>query len=441
MRGLRSWRVCGFLLLSACGARSALDTSRLTDTSDSAIGGAPGLDGAPIAIAGRSNPAHAGMTSGGATSSSGGMATASGGMAAAAGAPAAPRLATMISAGADMSCATTSDGSAWCWGSNDHGQLGNGTETSSWVPVRVKRIDTAVAISAGGTWNAGGKGASLTAFACAVLRSGAVVCWGQAFGNADLDRSLPHTITGVNSAVAIACGNTHACALTSTGAVWCWGANGNGQLGSGVTSSGGPVPVQVQGIAAATAVAGQGSDASCAVQTDGSVWCWGKYNGGADFGSSLDATTTPVRVSGVSASESGLAVGRSRACAISRDGMLQCWGLHDFSAGPMTVQGLRTPAVAVSEGALTTCALLNDQTLQCWGEGRRGQLGNNASSSSKVPVDVSGISDAVAVSVGYVHACALSRTGSVRCWGAHDGLGSEPATAHDSPRPVTVTGF
>ena len=439
MRGLASWRVCVFLVLSACGARSALDTSNLTDSTVSASGGAPGLDGAPIAIGGQSNPAHAGTTSGGAMSSSGGMATASGGMAAA-GAPATPRFATMISAGADMSCATTSDGSAWCWGLNDHGQLGNGTETSSWLPVRVKRIDTAVAISAGGTWSTGGKGASLSAFACAVLRSGAVVCWGQTFGNAGLDRSLPHTIPGVNSAVAIACGDTHACALTSSGAVWCWGANGSGQLGTGVTDSGGPTPVQVQGIGAATAVAGQGSDVSCAVQTDGSVWCWGKYNGGTSFGSSLNATT-PVRISDVSTSASGLAVGRSGACAISRDGMPQCWGLRYPFAGPMTVQGLRAPAVAVSDGPLATCVLLNDQTVQCWGEGRRGQLGNGAWSSSVVPVDVSGLTDAVAVSVGYVHACALSSTGSVRCWGANVGLGSGSSTDHDSSRPVTVTGF
>ena len=66
---------------------------------------------------------------------------------------------------------------------------------------------------------------------------------------------------------------------------------------------------------------------------------------------------------------------------------------------------------------------------------------NSAWSSSEVPVDVSGLTDAVAVSVGYVHACALSRTGSVRCWGANVGLGSGSSTDRDSPRPVTVTGF
>jgi alpha-tubulin suppressor-like RCC1 family protein len=327
----------------------------------------------------------------------------------------------------------------WCWGANDHGQLGNGTETSSWVPVRVSRINSAVAVSAGGTWNAGGKGASLSAFACAVLRNGAVVCWGDTFGNADLKHSTPHTISGVNDALAIACGNAHACALTSSGAVWCWGENGNGQLGSATTNAGGPV--RVQGIADATAVAGQGSDFSCAVRSDDSVWCWGKYNGGTDFASAM-AATFPVRVWGVSTIASGLAVGRSGACAVSREGKLQCWGLGQPSVGPTSVQGLRAPAVEVSGGAMTTCALLDDQAVQCWGEGERGQLGNGVRSDSKLPVDVSDIADVAAVSVGYVHACALSKTGSVRCGGANDGgLGSGSPDAGDSLRPVPVTGL
>ncbi|HET7545661.1 MAG TPA: hypothetical protein VFK05_37595 [Polyangiaceae bacterium] len=390
--------------------------------------------------AGRSPRADAGSTSGGAGGSGGGTATASGGMATA-GAPAIPGPATAISAGTDMSCATRSDGSVWCWGSNDHGQLGNGTKTSSWVPVRVSKINTAVAVSAGGTWNQGGSGAISSAFACAVLRSGAVVCWGDTFGGTGLGSSLPVTVYGVGQAVAIACGNAHACALTSTGTVWCWGANGNGQLGTGMTDPGGADPFQVRDISSATAVAGQGSDFSCAAEADGSLWCWGKYKGGTDFSSSIDAAS-PIPVPGVSASASGLAVGRSDTCAVSRDGStLQCWGWDYAGGGPVTVQGLRAPALAVSAGASTTCALLTDHTVQCWGDGRRGQLGNDTRSSSKVPVDVSGITDAVAVSVGYTHACALSKTGSVRCWGGNDGgLGSGSPSDGDALRPVTALG-
>ena len=440
MPGPGSWRLFGFFVLSACGGRTTLDMPWVSDNGFSAVGGAPGSEHVPIASGGRSQDPGVGLTSGGKAGGSGSIATAGGGMAAA-GAPAVPGVATMISAGADMSCATTSNGSVWCWGGNDHGQLGNGTKTNSWVPVRVSKINTAVAVSAGGTWNAGGKGASLSAFACAVLRNGAVVCWGDSYGAPALDRSVPRTIYGANEVVAIASGNAHTCALTRAGSVWCWGANDRGQLGTGVTDSGRADPSPVHGIVGAVAVAGQGSDFSCAVQADSSLWCWGKYNGGTDF-SSLENAVSPVRISGVSTSASGLAAGRSNICAVSRESKeLECWGVDYSSAAPITVRGLRAPAVAVSEGAFTTCALLIDHTIQCWGEGRGGQLGNDARSSSDVPVDVLGISDAVAVSVGYLHACALSKTGSVSCWGASEGLGNGSPSTRDALRPVPVTGF
>ena len=360
-----------------------------------------------------------------------------------AGASAGPKVATMVSAGADMSCAAMADGSVWCWGSNERGQLGNGSKTTSWVPVRVKAISSAVAVSAGGTWNSGGKGAALSAFACAVLRNGAVVCWGDQFDNAE--HSTPHTISGVRSAVAIACGNGHACALTSSGSVLCWGANDSGQLGLGDSptcrESICPASAPVGGIAGATAIAGQGSNFSCAVLADGSVWCWGAYQGGTDFRASMNATS-PVRVSGVSASARGLAAGRSDTCIVSRDGELQCWGLDYPNAEPVSVPGLRAAPMAVSAGEGTACALLGDHTVQCWGEGRRGQLGNDSYVSSQVPVDVKELSDAVAISVGYLHACAVTKAGNVRCWGANDGgLGYGAPTAGDVSRPVTVMGL
>jgi alpha-tubulin suppressor-like RCC1 family protein/uncharacterized protein YjdB len=45
---------------------------------------------------------------------------------------------TQISMGPEHMCGVTTDGHAWCWGSNEHGQLGDGTTTPSSTPVRVK---------------------------------------------------------------------------------------------------------------------------------------------------------------------------------------------------------------------------------------------------------------------------------------------------------------
>jgi alpha-tubulin suppressor-like RCC1 family protein len=73
-------------------------------------------------------------------------------------------------------CAALLNGSLRCWGNNSHGQLGNGTLSSSAVPVAVRDF------------------------------------------------------TG---AVAVGCGERHSCALSSAGVVRCWGDNTDGQLGDG----------------------------------------------------------------------------------------------------------------------------------------------------------------------------------------------------------------
>src|ERR1700710_2264327 len=62
-----------------------------------------------------------------------------------------------VSAGVDHSCGVRADGTAWCWGSNAHGQLGNGTKHSSRVPVQVGQVpaydpDTEMGSDAGATW-------------------------------------------------------------------------------------------------------------------------------------------------------------------------------------------------------------------------------------------------------------------------------------------------
>ena len=42
-----------------------------------------------------------------------------------------------IGAGAEHTCAVAADGSAWCWGDDTHGQLGDGTTTNSTIPVPI----------------------------------------------------------------------------------------------------------------------------------------------------------------------------------------------------------------------------------------------------------------------------------------------------------------
>jgi alpha-tubulin suppressor-like RCC1 family protein len=198
-----------------------------------------------------------------------------------------------------------SDGSVWCWGLNGDGQLGDNTTTDRHYPVQVKGPGGSGTLSGAASAEGGEKST------CAAKSDGTVWCWGrndngQLGDNTTTDRTAPvqvkgtggsGTLTGVDS---IAIGLTHVCAAKSDGTVWCWGRNDKGQLGD-TTTTDRSAPVQVKGpggsgtFAGAIAI-GAGDSHSCAADSDGYVWCWGLNNEGQLGGGSTSASSTPRQV-------------------------------------------------------------------------------------------------------------------------------------------------
>ena len=152
-----------------------------------------------------------------------------------------------ISTAGGHTCALLENGSVWCWGQNDYGQLGNNSQKASFTPIPVQNLTSARKISSG------------LHFSCAVLNDRTVQCWGNnrsgELGIGTLRRALvPQSVEGLSDVLEISAGLFHACAVLQGGSVRCWGMNKDGQLGSGMTSDF-SLPVQVKGIASAVAVA------------------------------------------------------------------------------------------------------------------------------------------------------------------------------------------
>ena len=138
--------------------------------------------------------------------------------------------------------ALASNGTVWAWGDNDFGELGNGTNTSSNIPVQVS-LPSGVTI----TNIAGG----VSGHSLALASNGTVWAWGygvngelgngtNTVSNIPVQVSLPNGVTITN----IVGGAYHSLALASNGTVWAWGYNNFGQLGNGTNTSSN-IPVQV----------------------------------------------------------------------------------------------------------------------------------------------------------------------------------------------------
>ena len=144
------------------------------------------------------------------------------------------RSAVAVSVGQGSACALTAAQDVECWGRNDGGELGNGSMTDSPVPVRVMGLDDCIAgVSVGGD------------SACAYISGGGVRCWGSnqygQLGNGSTTSSpVPVQVTGITTGAAgVSVGDGFACALILRAqgdlyVVQCWGRNDRGQLGNGV---------------------------------------------------------------------------------------------------------------------------------------------------------------------------------------------------------------
>ena len=348
-----------------------------------------------------------------------------------------------LSAGEYDTCGIADAGQVWCWGGNAWGQLGNGTNVTSTVPVRVTGLDApAVAIAAG--WF----------HTCAILSDGTLWCWGfgesgQLGNGMSQGSSVPVQVVGLSAkVVAVAAGFAHTCAIDLNGQVWCWGENVYGMLGDG-TLTGSDVPVGVVGLSKPAVAIAAGELHTCIVDSTGAAWCRGWNVAGQLGNNTTQNSDVPVDVLGLGAPLASISARGNNTCALDTAGAVWCWGWNltgQLGIGTTTdshtavrATGLSLPAVSIAALDLHTCALLRTGAIWCWGDGYEGELGDGAWQSSLTPVPVRGMTGpAAALAAGYGHTCAMSAGRSVWCWGRnHEGeLGTGTNTWTNVPAPV-----
>jgi alpha-tubulin suppressor-like RCC1 family protein len=366
-----------------------------------------------------------------------------------------PAKVKAISGGFGHICALLSNGKVKCWGINNVGQIGDGSEKSiRIIPVTVVGLSNATAISSG------------SAHTCALLSNGSVKCWGYdnygQLGDGEIHRfilpglieekyfGVPITVVGLSNAIAIAAGDEHTCALLSNGSIKCWGRNDWGELGNGKSSpeeNYSSTPVLVNGIKDAIGICA-GSIHTCALLKNRTVKCWGSnFMGQLGYGKitaqswnvipSLNVTPTTIRdLSNVAK----ISCGDTYTCALLTNGSVKCWGGNwyaftrygktsleeGYNFTPVNLVGISN-AIAISAGSGHACAVLSNGSVKCWGSDNYGQLGDitnpkifpRFSSYKPLPVTVVGLSDAVNVTTTYFNSCALLKDGKVKCWGVN----------------------
>lgn len=333
-------------------------------------------------------------------------------------------------------CGAALDGSTWCWGANEYGELGTSAALDlcdipgfwlgpcTGVPQRVDSAPTFTALAA-----SVGNGRT-----CGLTSEGEAWCWGFGLGGQLGDGSSSNSV----QPVAVAGGQRFGlirsttswnatCAITLTGEGWCWGGD-TALFGNGDDAPGLPVPIRVDWGRQFTALA-LGDLHGCGIASDGQAWCWGSnWYGQLGVGSSggsggLSRSLSPVPVVGGHAFRS-IATGNMQTCALDPSGAAWCWGASDtIGSVPTAPDYISTPQavagghvfVQIASGGQHTCGLTAAGEVWCWGQNYSGELGDGTQNPSQTPVKVK--TSTRFTRLAQRATCALTADGQAWCWG------------------------
>jgi alpha-tubulin suppressor-like RCC1 family protein len=322
-----------------------------------------------------------------------------------------------VSAGNNHTAAVKTDGSAWTWGCNNCGQLGDETVTCRSSPGQT--------MGGGSTWCQISAGCEHTA---AVKTDGSAWTWGRNTGgqlgdNTTVCRSSPVEVvhaTGNFNWCQISAGDQHTAAIKQDGTAWNWGCNHSGQLGNNAAYVAKSSPVTPTGGGTTWCQISAGGAHTAAVKYDCTVWLWGR-NLFCQLGDGTGTSrSSPVITSGGGSTWCHIDAGGEHTAAVKTDGTAWTWGRGNEGQLGIGVAGFnRNSPVQTSSGGTTWCqisagtfhtaAVKTDSTAWSWGLNTCGQLGDNTVFTRAAPVVVTGGGTTwCQISAGSCHTAAIA---------------------------------
>jgi alpha-tubulin suppressor-like RCC1 family protein len=327
-----------------------------------------------------------------------------------------------LSVGAEHTCGIT-DHQVMCWGQNGDGQVAGSKAGTYNVPTPVQFAGTTPRfdhVAAGGSQS------------CA-LSAGTLWCWGREPQNGVGAVTVATQVGSLTDWTAISTGFDHTCGLSESQGVLCWGTNGHDQTGTVGGSVTAPQPVAMP-MPATKIVAGD--LVSCAILVDGTLWCWGFNNGSQTITNLPMDYAVPTQI-GTEGGWTSVSMSARRICGV-RDGIARCWGTSNLGGlgdglwsefilphesasqiGAADSVSLNTEAPLATPTAEIGC-MLTGTKLSCWGENSHGELGLGFQTRHKVPIAIHAPNGMAWQHVysGRRHTCATTIDGQLWCWGA-----------------------
>jgi|GEM_PF-2253009 len=305
------------------------------------------------------------------------------------------------------------------WGTDTSGETGKGTPPSASSPIIFKYGDISDYVDI-----------STSSHNCFLYKNGSLFCFGKnnygqlGIGN-DTDMFSPTFVLGEYNFKDVDVSKRHSCGLLENGSALCWGYNDYGQLGIGNITTMFTPSFVLGGYNFSSLNIGDAH--TCGVLYNGSALCWGG-NWQGQLGIGLNNRTfmyAPTFVSG-DYNFSSLFLGDVHSCGTLHNGSALCWGYNDYGQlGDGTITRKTIPVFTYGNyqfsemdlGWFHTCGLLYNGSALCWGENARGYLGIGNTTDMRAPTFVSGDYNFSSLSNGGSHNCGVLQNGSLYCWG------------------------